>query len=713
MSEIEIRDKILKHSLQILRLSAGEQAQVDAVIRQLSDELKTLLQSQVLSEAGKRQIEGLIKDAEGLIGKAYKTAGASADTHAIALVIADKTVEALAELGPSAIAPSPERLAALTKDVMIDGAQSSAWWARQAEDTAFKFAGQVRQGVINGETNERIVQRIVGKRGEPGIMDVSRRNARTLVHSSIMSAMNEARLATYRKNSRFIKGLRYLATLDGHVCNRCAALDGQAWDLEGDPLPGTKVDFLPPPLHFSCFPADTRVLSRRSVTGASKRWFDGEVVVIKTAAGRELTCTPNHPIMTDSGWVAAGALNVGGNVVCDGGSEWEGLANGNGENAPALIHDVTESFFASRKVSAMPVEVSAEDFHGDGVGSKVAVIWSDSLLRHKIDAPCYKHFRQSLFINGSSAGLVGFTRGRALAQRFETWLSPLHDTISALGHLLPFFGGSAPHPRKLLGTSVAQINAVRLQNDPANSNWDAMKLGNSRNADALHIGFDDVCLATACGGQGTVDGGFTLTPQSMAVGNEDSVHSLVVETQASGDSVAGLPFDVGVNDALVGRSLLDVPAKNDATGLEFGSDSRPGALELGSDFFARPPAQILLDNIVNIDVRSFTGHVYNLETSGGWYVAQGIVVHNCRCILSPIPKNTLGLDFGPDTRASAQGPITGDTSFGAYLKRLTPAQIEEQFGKGRAELLRSGRITVKDLVSGTGRELSLDELRKI
>jgi Phage Mu protein F like protein len=250
MSELELRDQILKHSLQILRLSAGEQAEVDAVIRQLSGELKTLLQSQVLSEAGKRQIEALIKDAEGLIGKAYKTAGASADTHAIAMVIADKTVEALAELGPSALAPSPERLASLTKDVLIDGAPSSAWWTRQAEDTAFKFAGQVRQGVINGETNERIVQRIVGRQGEPGILDVSRRNARTLVHSSIMSAMNESRLATYRKNGRFIKGVRWLATLDGITCNRCAALDGNAWDLNGKAIDGTKVNFMAPPIHF-------------------------------------------------------------------------------------------------------------------------------------------------------------------------------------------------------------------------------------------------------------------------------------------------------------------------------------------------------------------------------------------------------------------------------------------------------------------------------
>ena len=66
----------------------------------------------------------------------------------------------------------------------------------------------------------------------------------------MMTAANEARLATFRNNGRLFKGVRWLATLDGHTCPRCAALDGQAWDLDGERLPGTKVDFLAPPIHF-------------------------------------------------------------------------------------------------------------------------------------------------------------------------------------------------------------------------------------------------------------------------------------------------------------------------------------------------------------------------------------------------------------------------------------------------------------------------------
>jgi hypothetical protein len=92
-----------------------------------------------------------------------------------------------------------ERLASLTKDVLIDGAPSSAWWEQAGEDTAFKFAAQVRQGwSMERRTSGSLRALSVA---EPGIMDVARRNARALVHSSVMSAANDARLATFRKNA--------------------------------------------------------------------------------------------------------------------------------------------------------------------------------------------------------------------------------------------------------------------------------------------------------------------------------------------------------------------------------------------------------------------------------------------------------------------------------------------------------------------------------
>jgi SPP1 gp7 family putative phage head morphogenesis protein len=253
MSEVELQDEILRQSLQLLRLSAGQQAEAEAILAKLTRDLQTLLQSRDLSSATKAELKNLIAEAESAIHPAYAAAGNALDTHALALIVAEKTAHLIEDVLPVTVRlPTAERLASLTKDVLIDGAPSSAWWAKQGEDTAFKFAAQVRQGVINGETQAKIVQRIVGKRGEPGIMDMATRNARTLVHSSVMTAANDARLATFRKNSSIIAGVRWLSTLDSATCLQCGALDGQGWDLQGEKLPGTTIDFQMPPAHFSC-----------------------------------------------------------------------------------------------------------------------------------------------------------------------------------------------------------------------------------------------------------------------------------------------------------------------------------------------------------------------------------------------------------------------------------------------------------------------------
>lgn len=251
MSEIELQDAILRHALELQRLSAHEEAEAEAILRELERELRALLNSGTLSSREKWQIAELLGQADRAIGKSYLDISAGLDKRGLVMLVADRTVATLKIISPEVAGVTAETLASLADELLIDGASSADWWAKQAEDTSFKFAAQVRQGVINGETNEQIVARITGRAGEPGIMQVSRRNARALVHSSVMSAANDARLATYRNNARFIKGVRWLATLDGRACVRCAALDGQAWSLDGEKLKGTRVEFQAPPIHWN------------------------------------------------------------------------------------------------------------------------------------------------------------------------------------------------------------------------------------------------------------------------------------------------------------------------------------------------------------------------------------------------------------------------------------------------------------------------------
>lgn len=252
MSEVELQDAIIRHALQLQRLSASEEARALETIAEMERDMRALLASGELSEQGRRQIASLIREADQIIGSGFSKVAGQVDTRSLVMMVADMTVEAMQEAFPATRNATPERLESLSRDVLIDGAPSSAWWARQSEDTQFRFAREVRQGVLEGATNEQIVSRIFGREDEVGFMDTTRRNVRALVHSSIMTAANQARLEVYKKNNRFASGIRWLATLDSNTCITCAALDGSRWDFDGKPIGGTKLDFQMPPAHFNC-----------------------------------------------------------------------------------------------------------------------------------------------------------------------------------------------------------------------------------------------------------------------------------------------------------------------------------------------------------------------------------------------------------------------------------------------------------------------------
>ncbi len=179
----------------------------------------------------------------------------STDLLGLARHEAQATASTFAAIGLEASLPTEAVLKALVNGSLIEGAPSSAWWAKQSNDLAFKFAAQVRQGIAQNETMTQIVRRVAGseKLGIPGIFEGARQNAFALVHTSVMQVASDARLATYRANSDIIKGVRQLSTMDGHTTPTCVAYSGAEWDLDGNPINGTTLPFNGgPPRHWGC-----------------------------------------------------------------------------------------------------------------------------------------------------------------------------------------------------------------------------------------------------------------------------------------------------------------------------------------------------------------------------------------------------------------------------------------------------------------------------
>lgn len=249
-----LADKIISHQLYLSRFTAGEQKKIFQLLSAMQKELKTKLLNG-FTDYSKRRMLKLLNECTMVINEYYKEMQSKINYAAVAETELQATQKVFAAIGVEASIPTSAVMKALVSNVLIEGSPAAAWWSKQAADTAFRFASQVRQGVAQNETVAQIVTRIVGskKYGTPGIMDISRRNAYSLVHTSIQQVSNDARMATFQENADILEGIEQVSTLDSHTTAICMAYSGQQWDMEYNPINGSSLPYNGGcPRHYNC-----------------------------------------------------------------------------------------------------------------------------------------------------------------------------------------------------------------------------------------------------------------------------------------------------------------------------------------------------------------------------------------------------------------------------------------------------------------------------
>lgn len=249
--DLRLFDEVLTGSLNLLRFSAGEQAKIVAILKELERELIARLGSVELGPSNRLNTERVLATLKGVIEQYYERAAAVTDLTAVAQAVAAQTSSAIGAIKLNPNMPSAEVIEQLMSEMMIQGSPAKAWWDRQAQDTVFRFSAAIRQGAMAGESLRDLSYRVVGKRGgDPGVMLTSRRNATTLANTAIQTVANEARLKTFEANDDIIKALKWVTALDGHVCPLCAARADLSWTLTKRPI-GHSIPFANPGLHFN------------------------------------------------------------------------------------------------------------------------------------------------------------------------------------------------------------------------------------------------------------------------------------------------------------------------------------------------------------------------------------------------------------------------------------------------------------------------------
>ena len=101
-----------------------------------------------------------------------------------------------------------------------------------------------------------------------------------------------------------------------------------------------------------------------------------------------------------------------------------------------------------------------------------------------------------------------------------------------------------------------------------------------------------------------------------------------------------------------------------------------------------------------------------------WLGGPGRAHWNCRSTAVPVVKSWReltgvdGLEFSPSERASMDGAVPADLTYGQWLKRQSAARQDQILGPTRGALLRRGGLEVDKFYSDKGVYLTLDQLRE-
>lgn len=153
-----------------------------------------------------------------------------------------------------------------------------------------------------------------------------------------------------------------------------------------------------PPRHTNCILPGQWISSPR-ILASTSRWYDGPAIEITTERGYKLAVTENHPILTPCGWRAVGFMDVGCEIISGVRQEDVSASRVHPDNyqPPAMIEDIVDTFRKSGEMFSISMPTSTEDFHGDGFGGNVDVVWTNSFLRNSLNTmfrqpPAYSTF---------------------------------------------------------------------------------------------------------------------------------------------------------------------------------------------------------------------------------------------------------------------------------------------------------------------------------
>ncbi len=295
--------------------------------------------------------------------------------------------------------------------VYVAGDAQMVAWAKQpfegppakaAVDFAKKRGATLVKG-LDEETLERlrttIANGIQNKRGVPGLArdirqtfaDMTRHRSELIARTETANALGEAFMD--RGKALGITGKEWVDAGDDRVSPECLDNSAAGAIPIGETFPAGPMH---PPQHpgCRCLPPGM-IIEANDIQRVYRRWYEGDLVEITTALGNKFSATPNHPVLTDGGWVGLGLLEEGDYVICALGTEGVFGIDPDIDYIPTTIGEIFQAFSivgCTERVIGAPM-----DFHGDGRQEQIDIVTVDDALSYRRQTAISKHLEHCRF----------------------------------------------------------------------------------------------------------------------------------------------------------------------------------------------------------------------------------------------------------------------------------------------------------------------------
>lgn len=399
----------------------------------------------------------------------------------------------------------------------------------------------------------------------------------------------------------------YRISSHGTTCAICAPFEGRVYSKSG-----TNPDY--PPLaaafgkqdpdgpdtlantwlniHPNCLVPGGTVLAE-GVMAHSRREYDGPVITLVTSKGNRITVTPNHPILTPEGFVPAGMLQEGQEII-EATGEYRLLLGKapNDINIPTPVEEIGHSIIQTCGGTTVRVKGSPVQFHGDGSSdSEVNIVFPERFRVGEGDVFRCKPVREKCFPSAHFRRLFLLPEC-ALFQFFNRALCATHSVMSRFG-------------------LVSSIKLVPVDGkELSDLGW--------RTTTSL-------CDFCKC--------------KPLVVEFKKTAELLFVRLKKSGGNVVKLlsPGSFGKGNPKLSFNSCENFGRKPKFPTKFRTSD---PLVVGRLEKLSRDGVLVVSKLSHISPSEYHGLVYNLQTRYGFYVYNNIVTHNC--LHSILPYTTVG-----------------------------------------------------------------------